>query len=374
MPAGDLLRQLDRRLLPPLARGMDRLGRGRLRPGVLSVAALISAAAVLVTAVWAADRRPTADMTVGEVTRVGVVQGDSIPGYVASSRRELVALVNAPATEPARQTYALVTLAAYLAPDRLTPILSDVSVSEVFARLPRPETQTQIVRIPAFRIPDDVAVGMAQVAERKGREARDYQERSAAVTGDEERDRELRAYYDSGALVAQDEATAYRSRCSCVYAAVVRATPAALELIADRPEVRAVDPAPEVTRLDRAVFSPPLPEQVDVVRPPADSGTAPVPSGPVDDPPQSTGGLPPASSDPPEQSGPPGQSEAPPASSGPPGQSASPSASPDDPPEVDVSRPPTEVTTAPGSADPGTPSAVPGTQVASPESPDSIRH
>ena len=37
---------------------------------------------------------------------------------------------------------------------------------------------------------------------------------------------------------------------------VVRATPAALDQIAARPEVRAVDPAPEVRRLDRAVFLP----------------------------------------------------------------------------------------------------------------------
>ncbi|MBF9134607.1 hypothetical protein I0C86_37615, partial [Plantactinospora sp. S1510] len=257
MHPGDLLRQLDRQLLPPLARGMARLGRGPLRLRLLTTVALLCSAAVLVTAVWAADRRPAVDQTVGEVTRVGVEQGQSIPGYVESSRGELRALLDAGPAESARQTYALVTMSAYLAPDRLAPVLTGVSVSEVFSRLWRPGTQTQIVRIPAFRIPEDVLAGMLQVAERKDQEIRDYQERSAAVTGDGVPERDLRRWYESGARVASDEATAYRAGCSCVYAAVVRGEPVALERIAARSEIRAVDPAPEVRRLDRTVFSPP---------------------------------------------------------------------------------------------------------------------
>lgn len=272
MRAGELLQQLDQRLLPPLARALTRLGHGPVRLRVLTGAALVSSVAVLVTAVWAADRRPQGDLTVGDVTRVGVLEGESIPGYVQSSRSELAAMVAAPPLGTDGETYALVTLSAYLAPDRLAPVLTGVSVSEVFSRVPLPDTQTQIVRIPAFRLPDDVVANMLQVAERKDREARDYQERGAALTGDGDEVDRLRALYDSGARVAEAEATAYRSRCSCLYAAVVRAAPADLQRVAGRPEVRAVDPAPEVQRLDRAVFSPPLPEQDDVVRPPADGG------------------------------------------------------------------------------------------------------
>jgi len=282
---GDLLRQLDRRVLPPLARGAARLGNGALRLRLLSGVALLCSAAVLVTAVWAAERQPAGDPTLGEVTRVGVVQGQSIPGYVESSRGELAALLAAPATGPTPRTYALVTFSAYLAPDRLPPVLAGVEVSEVYARLWRPGVQTQIVRIPALRVPDDVIAGMLEVAERKDREARDYQERSAAVVGDGPRERDLRRWYDSGARVAADEATAYRSRCSCVYAAVVRGEPVALGQVAGRPGVRAVDPAPEVRRLDRAVFTPPLPEQEDVVRPPADASLPPEPGGPSTAPP-----------------------------------------------------------------------------------------
>ncbi|GAA4446731.1 hypothetical protein [Phytohabitans houttuyneae] len=281
MRTGDLLRRLDSRLLPPLARAMSRLAQGRLRMRVLTGVALLSSTAVLLTAVWAADRgAPGGDPTVGEVVRVGVVEGQSIPGYVASSREELAKLV---ATPPSTgDTYALVTLTNYLAPERLTPVLRDVAVAQVFGRVPLADTQTQIVHIPAARIPTDVVDGMAQVAERKEAEAAEYRTLSGTLTGDSERERQLRQVYDSGAAVAAAEATAYRSSCSCVYAAVIRATPTALKQISGRSEVRAVDPAPEVRRLDRAVFLPPLPEQTDVVRPPADTSLpSPDPSAPA---------------------------------------------------------------------------------------------
>ncbi|MGN9907092.1 hypothetical protein ACTMTJ_05980 [Phytohabitans sp. LJ34] len=281
MRTGDLLRRLDSRLLPPLAKAMSRLAQGRLRMRVLTSAALLSSTAVLLTAVWAADRgAPGGDPTVGDVVRVGVGDGQSIPGYVASSRKELAQLV---ATPPSTgDTYALVTLTEYLAPDRLTPVLADASVAQVFGRVPLAQTQTQIVHIPAVRIPTDVVAGMAEIAERKETEAAEYRMLSSKLTGDGERERQLRQVYDSGAAVAIAEATAYRSKCSCVYAAVIRATPSALEQISTRSEVRAVDPAPEVRRLDRAVFLPPLPEQDDVVRPPADTALpTPDPTAPA---------------------------------------------------------------------------------------------
>ncbi|MET8307690.1 hypothetical protein [Micromonospora sp. NPDC005173] len=277
MRAGDLLRQLDQRLLPPLTRAVGRLNDRSARFGVLTWAALLSTAAVLGTAVWAADDTPVGDRTVGEVTRVGVVDGDSVPGYLRSAAADLAALPTAaPATGDG--TYALVTLGAYLPPQRLAAVLGDVPVSTVFGRVPLPGRQTEIVKIPALRVPDDVVAGMEQVAVRKDTEAADYRARAAAVSGDGAAERELREGYASGADVAAAEAAAYRTGCACVYAAVVRATPGVLRGVAARPDVRAVDPAPEVYRLDRTVFTPPLPEQHDVVRPPADSGPTPDPT------------------------------------------------------------------------------------------------
>ncbi|MEK8109976.1 hypothetical protein NKG94_47645 [Micromonospora sp. M12] len=155
---------------------MARLGDRSARSGVLSWAAVLSAAAVLGTAVWAVDDDPVGDRTVGEVTRVGVSDGDSVPGYLRSVAADLAAL---PASAPAAEdgTYALVTLDAYLPPQRLTTVLGDVGVSAVFGRVPLPGRQTEIVKIPALRVPDDVVAGMERVAARKETEAADYRPR-----------------------------------------------------------------------------------------------------------------------------------------------------------------------------------------------------
>ncbi|WP_231933572.1 hypothetical protein [Micromonospora coxensis] len=250
----------------PAPAGTSRRGR----PGWLGTTAVFCAGAVLLTAGWAARRdEPVGDRTVGEVTRVGVRQGDAIPGYVRSAGAELAAL---PATGPA--AYALVSFDGYLPPGRLPAVLAGTAVVEVVTRVPLPDRQTEVVHLPAQLLPQDVVAGMSTLADRKDREAADQRTRAASAT-----DAGLRRVYDSGAQVAAEEARAYRSGCGCVYAAVVRAEPVALRALAARPGVRVVDPAPEVRRLDRTVFTPPLPEQWDVVRPPVD--TALVPTGPA---------------------------------------------------------------------------------------------
>jgi hypothetical protein len=267
--AAELLRRLDERVLPPVARAMNafmvHVGDGPGRTWMLTGVGLVSATAVLVTAVWAAQRPPVGEVTAGDVVRVGVTEGDSVPGYVDRSRAELDALAGAPDAQPAQSPpYALVTLETYLAPDRLAGVLEGAGVAEVFSRVPLRDLPTQIVRIPTRSVPDDVIAGMLLFAERKDREARDYEERAGAAD-----DPGVQDSYRRAARTANAEATAYRTHCSCVYAAVVRAAPSALAELARRPGVRAVDPAPEVRRLDRAVFQPPLPEQTDLVGPPA---------------------------------------------------------------------------------------------------------
>lgn len=234
-------------------------------PGrLLFWSAVVLVVAVLLTAMLRDEPGGGGDPTVGDVVRVGVVEGESIPDYLRASREELAQL-SATATEHG-EVYALVVFATYLSPDQLAPVLAKATPSEVITRVPLPGTQTEIMRIPAGRLPDDVRAGMVQVAERKEREARDYRDRASGMTDDDD----LRQVYESNARVADQEAAAYRSSCACVYAAVVRAAPTVLDELARRPDVRVVDPAPEVVRLDRAVFLPPLPEQEDVVRPPAD--------------------------------------------------------------------------------------------------------
>ncbi|MGC1215723.1 MAG: hypothetical protein WA890_31255 [Micromonospora sp.] len=244
--------------------------RGPSRSGLLTWAALLGAAAVLLATVWVDRREPVGDRTVGEVTRVGVATGDPIPAYLRASADELARLTGSSPPATGDGTWALVSFSTYLTPQRVASALGGVPVSAVIARVPLPGRQTEIVRIAAMRVPDDVVAGMGEVAARKDREAADYRARAAAPTA--AADAELRRVYDTGAQVSAQEAAAYRAGCACVYAAVVRGAPPALRALAARPGVRAVDPAPEVRRLDRTVFTPPLPEQRDVVRPPSDDG------------------------------------------------------------------------------------------------------
>jgi hypothetical protein len=258
--------------VPSLRDAMVRLRRGARRMRGLVLVALLAAAAVTATTVWELHRASGAtggDAATGDVVRVGVADGGSVPDYQERSRAELAALRGGGASG---DVVALVTLRGYLAPDQLGPVLDGVTLSQVYARVPAPDLQTQIVRLDAYRVPEDVVGGMDRVAQRKDSEAADYARLAAALGGGGDKERELRAVYTSGQRIAAAEAAAYHAHCACVYAAVVRASPAALDLLAHRDAVRMVDPAPEVRRLDRAVFLPPLPEQRERVGPPGNSG------------------------------------------------------------------------------------------------------
>jgi hypothetical protein len=236
-----------------MAAGAGMVPRGlplRLMTGV----AVACAATLLAVLIWLAEPDPAPEPEPVDVVRVGVVEGQSVPGYLHSSRDELTALAGAPGTT---DTWALVTLQSYLPPDRLAALLSGVAVAQVYARAPLDEAQTEVVRIPVHRFPGDVVAGMLDAAVRRDQERADYQQ----LSGRTDDNLRLRRAYDTAARVAGDEASAFRAHCSCVFAAVVRATPAVLTVVADRAGVRAVDPAPEVRRLDRAEFRPPLPEQ-----------------------------------------------------------------------------------------------------------------
>lgn len=262
------LRHLDQRILPPVGNVFARLTRGALRMRVFTVSAAMLATTVTLVAVYSASRGSRlGDPTIGDVVRVGVAEGDAIPEYVRASKAQLDALPASP------EVYALVSFVAYLAPERLKsalkPALWPVSISSVFARVPLPGVQTELVRLGAYQVPEDVIAAMDSTAARKDDEAANYRKLLEKST---DKPDDVRQVYASGAEVASAEATAYRQHCSCVYAAVVHASPAALRALAERPEVRVVDPAAEVRRLDRTVFLPPLPEQADRAGPPADDG------------------------------------------------------------------------------------------------------
>ncbi|MGA5300688.1 hypothetical protein ACPCHT_12205 [Nucisporomicrobium flavum] len=251
------------RMMPWAARGLSRGGAGAFRQRLLTGLALAGAAAMLITVVTITDRGPGVDNPPGDVVRVGVVEGQPVPAYLRSSRGELAALLPSSGSPVAGETWALVSLAAYYPPDRLPGVLDGAAVAQVYARAPLPDVRTQVVKISVYRMPQDVVSGMLDAALARDQEQADYRKLGGELKGDGVNEVRLRRAYDTAARTAAAEAAAYRSQCACVFAAVVRAAPVALNRLAERPEVRVVDPAPEVRRLDRTEFRPVLPETPD---------------------------------------------------------------------------------------------------------------
>nr|WP_258545245.1 hypothetical protein [Micromonospora provocatoris] len=103
----------------------------RSRSAALTWIALACALVVLVVAVAQRRDRPASDRTVGEVTRVGVTDGASIPAYLRAAGDELARL-------DAPDGYALVSFGDYLTPARAAAALDGTRVSAVVARVPLP--------------------------------------------------------------------------------------------------------------------------------------------------------------------------------------------------------------------------------------------
>ncbi|GAB2590088.1 hypothetical protein Aab01nite_40800 [Paractinoplanes abujensis] len=239
--------------------------------------AAVSAGVLLVGLIWVSRRDAVPPEDPSDVVRVGVVQGQSVPGYLDATRSELTALTD-PSAPAAGETWALVSLDGYVGPGLLPDLLAGTAVAQAYARVPLPGTHTPVVRIPVYRLPADVMSGMLDTALARDREHAEYEQLARRLAGDDDNQQRARRAYATAARTAAQEASAYRSGCSCVFAAVVRAAPSALRDLADRPGVRAVDPAPEVRSLDRTQFRPPQPEENGTV-PPEPSRSPAVPMG-----------------------------------------------------------------------------------------------
>ena len=270
--------RLDGVVLPRLARGARRIGRyTRRSPGgplaAFAVGLGLVVAGVLV--VQSVGHTRAADLT-DRSARVGVSDGQWIPGYLATSRERLDQLA---AAAPDQPVYALVSFKGYLTPDQVTALVrmavattgADTSgqLTTVYARarVPLAGRQTELVTLSANRMPDDLVATMLGVAERKESEAARYASSSRPGGADM-----------VSAELARTEAQAYRTRCGCIYGLVVRGVPATLARLAAQPDTRVVDPAPQVVDPARTAFVPPLPEQSDLVTPVVDDAE-PSPSG-----------------------------------------------------------------------------------------------
>jgi hypothetical protein len=254
-----------------LARGAGRLFNPaalRRLAGWPAVATVVCVALIVVVAYRSQQHAP-ADDSVGNVPRVGPVDGQQADAYLNQSRSQLAAL------PVGRTVWALVGFTGYQRPEGITSLLAGYQVDRVLARVPLPDVQTQLVTLVVNTLSSDVPTDMRRVATAKEKAATDAESQAAAAGTSAE----LARVDASDAVVERREAAAYRTLCACLYAAVLRADQAQLRVLSGRPGVRVVDPAPEVTRLDRATFVPLLPEQTEIVGPPGDTAVAsPTPS------------------------------------------------------------------------------------------------
>jgi hypothetical protein len=272
-----VLSRLDAVVLPRLARGARRIGRFSRRSPGGPLTAFAVGLGVVVTGVLVAQSvvHPRA-IQADQSARVGVTDGELIVNYLAESRDRLAELT---ATAPDRPVYALVSFTSYLTPDAVTSLVrmavattgadssGQLTTAYAKARVQVPHRQTQVVTLSADQIPDDLVATMLGVANAKDAEA--AQDEAVNRPGGPDR---------VGAQLARTEAAAYRNRCACIFALIVRGVPASLNRLAAQKYTRVVDPAPQVINPSPFVtaYLPPLPEQSDLVTPVAES---PDPSG-----------------------------------------------------------------------------------------------
>ncbi|MEV6346699.1 hypothetical protein [Actinoplanes sp. NPDC051851] len=252
-----------------------RYAGGSLRLHAMTGVALAATVTLMLGVIWSGHSRPET-ATDSDVVRVGVVEGQTVDGYLDAARNELEALTD-PSAPAAGATWALVSFREYVPVGGLSTLLAGAGVAQVYARVPLPDTRTQVTLLPVYRMPEDVTAGMLAAALVRDQEQADYLRLARAADGTGKSQKRLREAYGTAAATAAAEAVAYRRGCACLFAAVVRAQPAALVSLALRAGVRSVDPAPEVRSLDHTEFRPPLPEEQGTIT--DDPSATPVPNG-----------------------------------------------------------------------------------------------
>ncbi|OHV40730.1 hypothetical protein BCD49_08570 [Pseudofrankia sp. EUN1h] len=169
---------------------------------------------------------------------IGPPAGESTADYIGGADQSLASLARA---APAADLLAVVSLTGYRNPDGLQALLATYRVTQVFFAIPG----SGAVHQAAVRTPvDDVLTAFAAQAAESSR-------RATTAT-------------DPGAREsARAEAEALRGgrSCSCLFAAVVRASAARLLALRQDPSVRVIDAAPPATLENTARFVPVSPDR-----------------------------------------------------------------------------------------------------------------
>ncbi|HEY6425281.1 MAG TPA: hypothetical protein VIY28_18985 [Pseudonocardiaceae bacterium] len=213
---------------------------------VVLVALLVAFGVAVVVAGQSGEPLPTGTQ------RLGPESGEPVADYLGRAAASLP-------TGTSRPVWALVQLDRYLEPGPAAELVRGVRLSRVVLRVPLPRVQTALITrdLPGQRPVAELSAALRSAAQERAAVA------SRSVPG------------GRPAAVAAAEAARLREGCACVLALLVLGDRGALQAVAARPGVRAVQAAAPDTSLQDVAISPQLPEQVDRVGPVPDDGPVP---------------------------------------------------------------------------------------------------
>ncbi|MGQ0774984.1 MAG: hypothetical protein ACT4NY_11305 [Pseudonocardiales bacterium] len=223
----------------------------RARATLLAVLLVALGCAVVV-----AGQRGEPSTAVG-MERLGPEFGEPVADYLRRAAGSLPPPGDDQADDD--QVWALVQLDGYLEPGPAAELIQGTRLSQVVLRVALPGVQTALVfrDVPGQHPAEELAAALRAAGLDRDRAA------AQAPPGSRQ------------AAVAVAEAARLRAACACVLALLVRADPAALRELTDRPGVRAVHAASPDTPRQGLSVAPLLPEQRDVVGPVPDGGPVP---------------------------------------------------------------------------------------------------
>ncbi|MDQ1712918.1 MAG: hypothetical protein QOE45_2368 [Frankiaceae bacterium] len=291
------LRDLDERLVPALARWLDRVlsklpsppeptgpaplivrlrrvddrwtRRGPLallrdvpQLGAVALAALVLGGAVTVASrthpppAAQGTQAPGATIDPGaEADHLGPQIGDKVPAYLRTSRAKLLQIG---AGQPDGVVVAVVSFASYRTPAQARDLLGPIPVKRVFYRAaPLPLNQTTARSVAVADIVRDSRKEFARIAGVQSREAAELRKVAATIQNDPVQ----KADQERDALLYSREAAVLTGPCACVFAVVVRTKLRLLLDLLAQPAVRAIDPSRPGAKIEDFDYSGLLPEE-----------------------------------------------------------------------------------------------------------------
>jgi hypothetical protein len=273
MRAVSSYRALDPQLLDERYASSGPLAKVRDVPllGVLVVLALLVAGTGL-AAKRESDRAREArdglpEVQVAGTAGLGPVVGESVARYLGDAKSSLT---RAAKTAPNASRVALVSFAVYRTPTETRAVVSGFRTVRLYVRA---RAAGELATPLPVEVKGDLAAQLPRsfgdLARAKRAAQKAYQGYVDTLKAASGRDQQFKSLYEAFARSSGIEAREFGHGCSCVYAAVVTATPAQLLTLRARPGVRAVEVAPAGASLSGIQVQPLLPEVTTVVPKPS---------------------------------------------------------------------------------------------------------